>query len=161
MRIGIPREPAEGQKLVSASPDTCGKLVKLGYDVTVESGAGLAASYPDAAYEAAGADAIVLDVKTGSGAFMNTAEDARLLASRMVGVGIKAGKKVCALVTNMDQPLGLAVGNSLEVAEAIEILKGKGPEDLRQLCLALAARMLFLAEKGSPEIGRASCRERV
>ena len=96
---------------------------------------------------AANDDCIVLDVKVGSGSFMNTAEDAETLARRMVSVGHAAGKKVMALLTNMDRPLGLAVGNSLEVVEAIETLKGGGPEDFRQLCIELAASMVFLARQ--------------
>ena len=96
---------------------------------------------------AANDDCIVLDVKVGSGSFMKTAEDAETLARRMVSVGHAAGKKVMALLTNMDRPLGLAVGNSLEVVEAIETLKGGGPEDFRQLCIELAASMVFLARQ--------------
>ena len=100
---------------------------------------------------AANDDCIVLDVKCGSGSFMKTIEDAEELAKRMVSVGKKAGKKVLALITNMDRPLGLAVGNSLEVCEAIETLKGGGPEDFRTLCIELSASMLSLAGKGSME----------
>jgi pyrimidine-nucleoside phosphorylase len=92
-------------------------------------------------------DGLVLDVKTGSGAFMKTEEDAAYLAELMVETGKRVGKRVVALVTGMDQPLGRAVGNSLEVVESVEILKGKGPEDLRELCLELAAWMLFLGER--------------
>ncbi|MBQ1890947.1 MAG: thymidine phosphorylase, partial [Firmicutes bacterium] len=88
---------------------------------------------------AANDDCIVLDVKVGSGSFMKTQKDAEELARRMVSVGRNAGKKVRALITNMDRPLGLAVGNSLEVVEAIETLKGGGPEDFRTLCVELAA----------------------
>jgi pyrimidine-nucleoside phosphorylase len=93
---------------------------------------------------AEGIDALVLDVKTGSGAFMKTEEDAAFLAELMVETGQRMGKKMVALITDMDQPLGLRVGNSLEVEECIEVLHGEGPEDLRQLCLALAAWMLHL-----------------
>ena len=100
---------------------------------------------------AADDDCIVLDVKTGSGAFMKTVEDSRRLAECMVEIGKRAGKKMCALITDMDRPLGLAIGNSLEVIEAIETLKGNGPRDLTELCIALATRMLYLAEKGSYE----------
>lgn len=100
---------------------------------------------------AADDDCIVLDVKTGSGAFMKAVEDSRELARLMVEIGKRAGKRMCALITDMDRPLGCAVGNSLEVIEAIETLKGKGPQDLTELCIALAAHMLTLAEKGSYE----------
>ena len=98
---------------------------------------------------AAGADRILLDVKVGNGAFMKTEDQARAISESMVSIGEQVGKKTVALLTNMDQPLGYAVGNSLEVAEACRTLQGKGPEDLTQLSLHLAADMLFLAEKGS------------
>jgi pyrimidine-nucleoside phosphorylase len=90
---------------------------------------------------AEGIDALVLDVKTGCGAFMKKDEDAEFLAELMVETGERMGKSVVALITNMDQPLGTNVGNSLEVAEAIEVLRGEGPEDLNELCTELAARM--------------------
>src|SRR5579872_3340612 len=93
---------------------------------------------------AEGIDALVLDVKTGSGAFMKKEEDAVFLAELMVETGERMGKKVVALITDMDQPLGLKIGNSLEVEEVLEILHGEGPADLRELCLELAAWM-FLA----------------
>jgi pyrimidine-nucleoside phosphorylase len=93
---------------------------------------------------AEGIDALVLDVKTGSGAFMKNEEDAVFLAELMVETGERMGKKVVALITDMDQPLGNMIGNSLEVVEAVEILRGKGPEDLRLLCLELAGWMLHL-----------------
>ncbi len=93
---------------------------------------------------AEGIDALVLDVKTGSGAFMKNAKDATFLAELMVETGERMGKQVVALITDMDQPLGCMIGNALEVAEVVEILRGKGPEDLRQLCLELAGWMLHL-----------------
>jgi pyrimidine-nucleoside phosphorylase len=93
---------------------------------------------------AEGIDALVLDVKTGSGAFMKKEEDAEFLAALMVETGERMGKSVVALITNMDQPLGLCVGNSLEVVEVIDVLRGQGPEDLKELCLELAARMFQL-----------------
>jgi len=91
---------------------------------------------------AEGIDALVLDVKTGSGAFMKREEDAAFLAELMVETGELVGKKVVALITDMDQPLGNNVGNALEVVEVLEILRGSGPEDLRTLCLELAGWML-------------------
>jgi len=96
---------------------------------------------------AEGIDALVLDVKTGSGAFMKSEKDAVFLAELMVETGQRLGKRMVALITNMDQPLGRAVGNSLEVAECIEVLNGKGPEDLRQLCLVLSAWMFLLGKR--------------
>lgn len=98
---------------------------------------------------AAGNDCILLDVKTGSGAFMKTVEDSAALAREMVAIGENAGKKTVALITDMDIPLGRNIGNSLEVMEAVETLKGNGPADLAAVCRSLAANMLFLAEKGS------------
>ena len=98
---------------------------------------------------AAGADAILLDVKAGSGAFMKDREQAAALAERMVGIGEQAGRKTVALITNMDVPLGETAGNAIEVAEAIRTLRGEGPQDLTELCIHLAGNMLYLAERGS------------
>jgi pyrimidine-nucleoside phosphorylase/thymidine phosphorylase len=93
---------------------------------------------------AEGIDALVLDVKTGSGAFMKNEKDAAFLAELMVETGDRMGKQVVALITDMDQPLGCKIGNALEVVEVVEILHAEGPEDLRQLCLELAGWMLYL-----------------
>ncbi len=100
---------------------------------------------------AVGADCIVLDVKTGSGAFCKTLEETTELAGQLVSVGKGAGKKVTAVITNMDIPLGYAIGNSLEVIESVESLCGKGPEDLIAVSLTLAAHMLKLCGKGNIE----------
>ena len=95
---------------------------------------------------AAGADAIVLDVKTGSGAFMKEEADAMLLAGEMMTIGKNAGRKMMAVISDMDQPLGNAVGNALEVKEAIETLKGHGPADFTELCMTLGSCMLMVAD---------------
>ncbi len=98
---------------------------------------------------AGGADCIVLDVKCGSGAFMHDVESAEKLARKMVNIGNGAGRKTAALITDMDVPLGKNIGNSLEIIEAVDVLKGNGPEDLKYVALQLASKLLQLAGKGS------------
>ncbi|KYH33488.1 pyrimidine-nucleoside phosphorylase [Neomoorella mulderi] len=104
---------------------------------------------------AAGAEAIVLDVKVGSGAFMPDLESARKLARIMVDLGREMGRRVVAVITNMDEPLGMMVGNALEVREALNVLRGGGPRELREVCLTLGSQMLLLAgAAGSNKEGR-------
>ncbi len=111
---------------------------------------------------AEGIDALVLDVKTGSGAFMKNEEDAVHLAQLMVETGNRMGKRVAALITDMDQPLGQYVGNALEVKEALHVLYGRGPADLRDLCLELSAWMLFAGERvATLDEGRALASEMI
>ncbi len=98
---------------------------------------------------ASGSDAIVLDVKTGSGAFMKSLDDSTGLAKAMVNIGANVGRKTMAVISDMNQPLGEGVGNAIEIQEAIDVLKGKGPEDVLELCLVLGSHMVFLAEKAS------------
>ena len=108
---------------------------------------------------AAGSDGIVLDVKTGSGAFMKDPASSRALAEKMVAIGRQAGKRCCALITNMDVPLGHAVGNALEMREAIETLMGRGPADLVRVSTELAALMVWLGDIGGRSEGNAGQRD--
>ncbi len=110
---------------------------------------------------AADDDCIVLDVKTGSGALCKTLEDSKTLAQIMVDIGKKAGKEMLALITDMDRPLGNAIGNSLEVIEAVNTLKGNGPKDLEDICVILATNMLELAKIGSYEKCKAKVKQSI
>ncbi len=137
--VGQNAELAPADKLLYALRDVTATVDSLPLIVSSIMGKKLAADD----------DCIVLDVKTGSGSFMKTQEKSRELAEWMVEIGKRAGKRVRALITDMDTPLGFAIGNSLEVVEAIHTLQGKGPKDLTELCIALSAHILNLAEKGS------------
>lgn len=110
---------------------------------------------------AAGSDRILLDVTTGSGAFMKTIDEAVKLAETMVEIGEASGRKTAALITNMDIPLGFSIGNSLEIIEAVHTLQGKGADDLTEVCLQLAANMLYLSEKGTLEKCRSMARQAI
>ncbi len=137
--VGQNAELAPADKLLYALRDVTATVDSLPLIVSSIMGKKLAADD----------DCIVLDVKTGSGSFMKTPEKSRELAEWMVAIGKRAGKRMRALITDMDRPLGFAIGNSLEVVEAIQTLQGQGPADLTELCVALAAHILNLAEKGS------------
>ncbi len=137
--VGQNAELAPADKLLYALRDVTATVDSLPLIVSSIMGKKLAADD----------DCIVLDVKTGSGSFMKTLEKSRELAEWMVEIGKRAGKRMRALITDMDRPIGFAVGNSLEVIEAVETLQGKGPKDLTELCVILSAHILNLAEKGT------------
>ena len=108
---------------------------------------------------AAGADCILLDVKTGNGAFMKTLEDSQSLAKAMTEIGHGCGRKTQAIISDMSVPLGSAVGNTLEILEVIDVLRGQGPQDLTEICIELSANMLHLAGKGDLETCRSTAKE--
>ena len=145
--VGQNAELAPADKLLYALRDVTATVDSLPLIVSSIMGKKLAADD----------DCIVLDVKTGSGAFAKTLDDSLALANAMVNIGKRAGKKMLALITDMDVPLGYAIGNSLEVIEAIETLKGNGPDDLTKVCLELASNMLLLAGKGKRTACRHAC----
>ncbi len=170
-RTDLPRQEffdtvnATGMALIGQSGNLCPADKKLyalrDVTATVESLPLIASSIMSKKL-AAGADAILLDVKTGSGAFMKTLEDSRALAKEMVDIGENVGRKTVAVITDMDMPLGRCIGNALEVREAVEVLRGEGDPRLSELCLELSAYMIYLGKQAeNVEAGREMAKEAV